>query len=356
MSAVLHVLPHRGGGAETYLDLLEGLEGFEQERVALSAARSPLRAAPSIAAQWPRIALRARRASVVHAHGDAAAILALPLLGRRPSVWTTHGLHLLRRAQGPAARAVVAGARAAVARTSVTLCCSAAERSELSALVPPALHSRLAVVPNGIAPISPDAGLRAAARAELGLAPGVAAALFLGQLEERKDPLTAVRAARSAVSGGAPLELLVAGEGPLAAQVHDAAGPGVRALGFRSDPERLLAAADIFVLPSRREGISFAVLEAMGHGLAMVVADGPGNPEAVGDAGIVLPAGDVDAFAAALGGLAREPERRAALGAAARERVAGEFTVGRLREGVRAAYEAALGLTAPSRAAGAARA
>ncbi|MBW3653432.1 MAG: glycosyltransferase, partial [Actinobacteria bacterium] len=116
----------------------------------------------------------------------------------------------------------------------------------------------------------------------------------------------------------------------------------IRPLGFRRDPERLLAAADIFVLPSEREGLSFAVLEAMGHGLAMVVCDGPGNPEAVGEAGIVVPAGDVGALAAALAALARDPARRAVLADAARERVAAQFTRERMLAGIAEAYAAAL--------------
>ena len=96
------------------------------------------------------------------------------------------------------------------------------------------------------------------------------------------------------------------------------------------------------MLPSRREGISFAVLEAMAHGLAMVVAEEAGNREAVGDAGIVLPAGDVAAFAGALAAFAQDPVRRAALGAAARAREAEQFTVGQLLDGVRQAYGAAV--------------
>jgi glycosyltransferase involved in cell wall biosynthesis len=74
----------------------------------------------------------------------------------------------------------------------------------------------------------------------------------------------------------------------------------------------------------------------------MVVADGPGNAEAVGAAGVVVPAADVPAFAAALAELARDPGRRRALGAAARERIATELTVERFRAGVGAAYERAL--------------
>ena len=186
----------------------------------------------------------------------------------------------------------------------------------------------------------PDPAVRAAVRAELDLPEGEVVALVLGELEPRKDPLTAARAAIQARERGAPLTLLVAGSGPLANELAALAGDAVRPLGYRTDPQRLLAAADIFMLPSEREGLSFAVLEAMATGLALVVADGPGNPEAVGEAGLVLPAGDAEAFATTLAELAADPERRAQLGAAARARAAERFTLEAMCDGVRAAYEA----------------
>ncbi|MEJ7893776.1 MAG: glycosyltransferase family 4 protein [Solirubrobacteraceae bacterium] len=298
---VLHVLPHRGGGAETYLDLLQRLDGVDHMRMPLSSARSPLAAAPSIARSWPEIARTARSADVVHAHGDVAAVLALPL---RPLVWTTHGLHLLRRA--PWFRPAV---RAAVARAQVTLCCSRAEHDELAAFAP---ADRLRIVPNGV-------DVLPARTREWG---GVA--LYVGELTERKDPLTAARAACAA-----GMTLLVAGDGPLREAV---AAEGAEMLGHVDDVAPLLDRADVFVMPSHREGISFAVLEAMARGLAMVVS--PASAEAVGDAGLIAPAGDVAAFAAAL--RAATP----AHGAAARERVRAEYPVQRLLRGVRDAYEA----------------
>lgn len=299
---VLHVLPHRGGGAETYLDLLERLDGVEHRRMALSTARSPLAATPSIARHAPAVARAARDADLVHAHGDVAAVLSLPLRG--PLVWTTHGLHLLRRAPWFAS-----AVRAVVTRTRVTLCCSEAERDELAAFAP---AERLRVVPNGV-------DLPPAREREWG---GVA--LYVGELTDRKDPLTAARAARAA-----GMTLLVAGDGPLRAAV---AAEGAEVVGQVDDVAPLLARADVFVMPSHREGISFAVLEAMAAGLAMVVS--PASAEAVGDTGLVAPAGDVAAFAAAL--RAATP----AHGAAARERVRAEYPVARLLDGVRAAYGA----------------
>ena len=345
MPVVLHILPHRGGGAETYIDLLEELDGFEHERVALSAGRTPASAVVSVPHGYPALVRSARRADLVHAHGDAAALLSLPLLARRPSLWTTHGLHLLRRRPllGP-------GVRAAIRASRATLCTSQTERDELARLAPAAV-GRLLVARNGLPPApAPDAAARAAARAALGLPAETTVALFLGELEQRKGPLEAAAAARRVSEDGVPLLLLVAGTGPLSDAVVQRGGDAVRMLGFRNDVERLFAAADVFVLPSAREGLSFALLEAMRAGLAIVVADGPGNAEAVGDAGIVVPAGEPASLAVALARLARHPAERGRLGAAAHARVAREFTAERLRGEVRSAYERAL--MGPARAGG----
>ncbi|MDQ3609400.1 MAG: glycosyltransferase family 4 protein [Actinomycetota bacterium] len=345
MPSVLHVLPHPGGGGETYIDLLEGAETFSHRRVALSGSRIPVRAAVSLPARIPSIARAARGADLVHVHGDTAALLALPILRGRPSVVTTHGLHLLRRITGPTRALVVAGLRAAAQVADRVICTSQAERDELAIMFPPSAARRLVVVRNGIdLPPPVDPAQRAATRAELHLEAGDVAALFLGDLHKRKAPLDAVAAARAARARGAPLVLLVAGDGPQATAVHDRAGPAVRPLGFRDDVPRLLGAADLLVMPSAREGLSFAVLEAMGRGLAMVVSDGPGNPEAVGDAGIIVPVGDRAALADALTRLACDGEERARLGAAARERVRTTFTLERLRDGVSATYHEALGI------------
>ena len=76
MRTVLHVLPHPGGGAETYIDVLEGLEGYRHERAPLSGTRARRRGAAEVLARWPVVARRARKADLVHVHGDTAAILA----------------------------------------------------------------------------------------------------------------------------------------------------------------------------------------------------------------------------------------------------------------------------------------
>ena len=335
MRRVLHILPHRGGGAEIWIDTLEGGR-YAHERAALSTSRAWYLAAPSIALAVPAIARRARQFDLVQAHGDVAAILALPVLRSRPSVWTPAGLHLLRRAQGTRAGLVHAGLRRVIAVTGRVVC-SQTEADDLAPLAG-GHGDKLLVVDNGVRlPPWPAPEERARARAELGLGDDDVVALYLGQLEERKDPLTPVRATEK-VEG---LTLLVAGDGPLRAELERHASGSIRVLGHR-DPKPLLRAADLFVMPSWREGQSLAVLEAMANGLAMVVSDGAGNPEAVGEAGVIVPVGDVGAWTRRLTQLVSDAAERSRLQQAARRRAEERFSAERFRRDFEAIYDEVL--------------
>ena len=341
MPVVLHVLPHPGGGAEAYLDLLAGMEEFEQRRVALSDSRSRLRGAASLPLRRARIARAAEAIDLVHVHGDTAAALVAPRLGDRPSLITTHGLHRLRR-DGRLSSIFRRRLRDAIAAASATICTSEREREELRRLVGEALAPRLVAIPNGV-PLPParESAERARARDALNLDDEAVVVLFLGRLEDRKGPLEAIEAVARVSSEGLPVVLLVAGDGPLAQDVGARASAAVRPLGHQRDPAPLFDAADAFVLPSRREGMSMALLEAMSHGLAPFVLDQPGNVEAVGDAGIVVPAG-VAPLAERLAALARDRGELARLGAAARERIANELTDSNFRDRTREVYERAI--------------
>lgn len=93
--------------------------------------------------------------------------------------------------------------------------------------------------------------------------------------------------------------------------------------------DEFLAAADLFVLPSLEEGMSLALLEAMAAGLPLVACDIPGNRAVVEDGrdGLLVPPGSPPRLAAALRDLLDHPARASELGAAARRRVAAEFTL-----------------------------
>jgi glycosyltransferase involved in cell wall biosynthesis len=336
MSA-LHVLPHAGGGGDAYVDVLTAMPGYRMRRVHLAPARKPGPAGVSrglvdLTRHLPGHAL-------LHVHGEGTAALLLPLLVARRSVVTLHGLHLLRRVTGAAHRAAALNLRAVVRAADRTICVSSAEQDLLAAVVGDGMAERRTVVVHNGARAAADlsAAERRRVRAEFDLSDRDRVAIWVGSLDERRDPVAVVRATEQTAT-----TLLVVGEGPLRGEVERAAGPHVHVLGQRNDVPRLLGAADFFVLMSEREGLSFALIEAMAHGLPSIVSDIPENVEAVGDTGIPVPYGDSDAVAEAFRRLTREESTRDALAERARRRAVEHFSAERMIERTRAVYDEVL--------------
>jgi len=122
------------------------------------------------------------------------------------------------------------------------------------------------------------------------------------------------------------LRATLAGPGELPPRGEDllASSPALEWAGWLGSPEKdeLMRAAEVFVMPSRSEGLPMALLEAMAYGMAVVAADVGGIPEVVetGVDGLLVAPEDPDALAAALCELAADADLRERLGAAARRR------------------------------------
>ena len=125
----------------------------------------------------------------------------------------------------------------------------------------------------------------------------------------------------------------------------------VRFLGSSTQVQRILALSDVFALPSRSEGFSNALLEAMACGIPPVVSAVGGNPEVVEDGvnGFLVPFGDSAAVADRVMRLLADPALRQRLGAAARQRVLERFTVEVMVRQVADAYSALLDTKALAR-------
>ena len=159
----------------------------------------------------------------------------------------------------------------------------------------------------------------------------------VGRLQTVKDQLNLVRAvaiARGQGEAGAGLRLLVAGDGPQRVEVETeirAAGIGdiTWLAGERSDVPEVMGALDIFALPSRAEGISNTILEAMASGLPVVATDVGGNAElvAAGETGALVPAQNPGAMAQALLRYTSDAALRQNHGAAGRKRVEQNFSI-----------------------------
>jgi glycosyltransferase involved in cell wall biosynthesis len=248
---------------------------------------------------------------------------------------------------GARSLAARANLRLVVRSASRTICVSESERGEVMEVVGSRAAGRVVLIHNAV-PIAsrPSPEERSAARQALGIPDGVVAGAWVGGLDPVKDPLIAAAAASEVGRGCPGFVLLVAGDGMLRPDVErvvvEHSGAPVRLLGFRRDVRQVLAAADFYVLSSQREGLSFSLLEAMATGLPAVVSDAPGNRDAVGDAGLVVPRGDASAFAAAFRRLRDDERLRAVLGEQARNRVAEHFTAEQMVQRTRSLYDAIL--------------
>ena len=158
----------------------------------------------------------------------------------------------------------------------------------------------------------------------------------VGRLSPVKDQTCLLRAVallrRESPALAARVHLVVVGDGPLCAELQALVHAlGLEAItwmpGERDDVPALLAAMDIFVLPSLSEGVSNTVLEAMAAGLPVIATAVGGNTELVepGFNGSLVAAGDPGALARALTALLASPTQRRCLGANARERVCRRF-------------------------------
>jgi glycosyltransferase involved in cell wall biosynthesis len=145
--------------------------------------------------------------------------------------------------------------------------------------------------------------------------------LAVGALEARKLPGVLLEAHGRARRDGLAAGLVFAGDGPLRGELERA---GARVLGHTGDEalDALYEHALALACVSREEGFGFTPLEALARGTPAVVSDLPVFDETLGDAALRVPPGDVDALAAALLRLEREPELCVQLAAAGRAAVA----------------------------------
>ncbi len=152
------------------------------------------------------------------------------------------------------------------------------------------------------------------------------------------------------VAAATPARLLLVGDGPDAARCRELAGElgvadRVRFLGETPDIAHVLAAADLFLLPSSHESFGLAALEAMACGVPVIATNAGGMPAVVTDGrtGMLFAPGEVEAMADAARELLADEPRRKAMGAAARARAVDEFAPGRVVPMYEAFYERALG-------------
>jgi glycosyltransferase involved in cell wall biosynthesis len=256
---------------------------------------------------------------LVHLHSSKAGLAGrLALRGRLPTIFQPHGWSF-DASTGPVSRGAAAWERLAARWAALILCVSEAEqrRGEEHGI-----HATWRMIPNGVdlaALIEASTDDRSAARARLELEerPTV---VCVGRLCREKGQDILLEAWPRVLSQVPEAILVLVGDGRDADGVRRLAGDGVRFAGWRTDVGDWLAAADVVAVPSRTDGMSVAMLEAMARGRAVVATEVGGAAEALGETGTLVPGEDPSALAFALSTQLLDPDGSAAMGHAARAR------------------------------------
>jgi glycosyltransferase involved in cell wall biosynthesis len=195
-------------------------------------------------------------------------------------------------------------------------------------------REHMTVIPNGIPSGGRHDSDRESIRADLGVTARDVLILSVGRLVYQKGHEYLVQAMES-LRGELPhTKAVICGEGPLRRQLQsqiDRLGLGgvVTLLGNRLDIDRFLGSADIFVLPSRWEGLPVALLEAMDAGLPVVATRVEGVEEVVQNEthGLLVPPEDARALAESIRRLVLNPDLRQKMSLGARARIREAYTI-----------------------------
>ena len=205
---------------------------------------------------------------------------------------------------------------------------------------------QILAIPNGIseAPRIRDVG-PAELRREMGAGPGELVILSMARLADGKGLEYLIQAAALIPMAERNMRIVIAGDGPARARLEQLAATlavtdRVHFLGFREDVGDLLAASDMVVLPSLREGLSIALLEAMAAGKPIVATSIGSQREVASHADMarLVPPADARALSDAIVKLAAEPAQMTRLGTNARAVYKSRYTEYRMLDSYRQLY------------------
>ncbi len=225
---------------------------------------------------------------------------------------------------------------AGIARVDHVICVSDAAASTFrTAGIDPA---KISVIRNGL-PARAARRSRRDTRGSLGVDERCPVMVTTARLTPQKDHATLIGALPAVLARHPACRVWLIGTGPQEDMLKEQASAlgvagAVSFMGYRADVPDLLAAADLFVLPSRFEGLPLAVLEAMAHGLPVVATRVGGTDEVLidGVTGRLVGPGDPDTLASAIGEVLGNPDHARALGLEGQARFFDAFTASRMAD------------------------
>ena len=376
---VLHVF---GGGVRSGIDthiltLAKGLKGADVELVLAPLNNGPICTEARLYVSEiiesdkkfrgdlgfvRRLANRIKKANadIVHTHsydGNFYGARAARLAGTKYIVNTVHTFEadaMIDIYKSRIIRKIVARQNRALMRSAshlIAVCGSLEER-----LVQEGFDKKkIAVISNGLDPgnfllSSPD---KVSARRALGLKDGEFVVGSMGRIARVKNFDVLLKAARKVIDRGSQAKFIIIGDGPLRGKMESLAlelglEKNVIFVGWQADTSKILSAIDLFVLCSKTETTSYALLEAMALAKPTIATTVGGNTDLVkaGETGLLIPPGDVEATADAVTDLIMDKEKCERFGAAGRQRVDREFSAGTMANRTLEVYRRLVGKSA----------
>lgn len=338
-----------GGGESHLLSLVENLDKDKYEPVVLSFSDGPMitrlqqmgikthviyTEKPFDITKWSRVKqlLKEENIELIHAHGTRANsnILWAARSLQIPVIYTIHGWSF-HQDQHPLIRSIrILGEKYLTSRSDINISVSASNKRSGEHYIK---AFKSIVVNNGIdtAKFSP-AGTFKNIRQELNIPADAVLVIFIARFTHQKQPLALIRAFQEVLVTVPDLRLLMVGDGDQKQEALEMVNtPDIKDKiyfqSFRQDVPDLLAAADIFVLPSLWEGLPIGLLEAMAMGKAIIATDVDGTKEVIRhrENGLLVKVGRVAMLASALSELGKDQSLREALRQKALETVRQQF-------------------------------
>jgi glycosyltransferase involved in cell wall biosynthesis len=328
-----------GGGESHLLSLVENIDRSLFEPIVLSFTGGPMidrlkelkvethiisTTRPFDITKWKTVKefLMKEQVDLVHAHGTRANsnILWASRSLKIPVVYTVHGWSF-HQDQNPLVKWVrIMGEKYLTSKADLNISVSESNKQSGKNFIK---SFNSVVVNNGIDQSKFNPAKRVKdVRAELGIPADAQLVLFIARFTSHKQPLALIKAFAEAVKDNPKLHLLMVGDGDqkeLALEMVNQAGleKAITFQSFRQDVPDVLAAADIFVLPSLWEGLPIGLLEAMAMGKAVIATNVDGSSEVVKDEvnGLLVETGNlVPDLASAIVRLSRDKDLRSSFG------------------------------------------
>ncbi len=292
-----------------------------------------------------------RDVDIIHTHSSKAGVLGR-LAGRLCSnariVHTPHCFAFLQQPDaGSLRKAFFVACERALGLCTDRLVAVSSEERDAAVRNRIAPRERIALLHNGVAEAPPADRVRAERTLrDLGIGRGTRLIGTVGLLNRAKGTAHLLEALRRVLEQFPDLYCLIIGHGELEGELKEharRAGVASRVVfaGHIEPCADLVAALDVFVLPSLWEGMPYAVLEAMALGVPVVASRVGGCPEVIedGETGLLVEPGDARGLSQAILALLRDPAERARLGRQGRERVRERFGLERMIAGLESLYQ-----------------